>query len=191
MDEIKIRNINKGAYAMKKELEIKKALMSSPKKIMIRLKNGIYFSILPLFDNMNKFNLDENWRYTDQLTEDFFWRKSVIYTIFFKTGSIYSSDTLVDESGQTITDDEKIQEYIREIFHSKYARIILDYSNNNDCKKIYMNGRFEKITYKSLNTFDSSMIIKFEFSADEEDIEIETDNKQCWNYMFANSNQDE
>ncbi len=178
MDEIKIRNIHKGAYAIKKELEIKKALMSSPKKITIRLKNGIYFSILPFFDNMNKFNLDENFRYTVQLTEYFFWRKSLIYTIFFKTGSIYSSDTLIDESGQKITDDEKIQEYIVQILHSKYARIILDYSNDNDCKKIHMNGRFEKITYKSLNTFDSSITIELEFSADEEDIEIETDNKQ-------------
>jgi len=172
MYEIKIRNIHKGMLAIKKELAIKKALLYPPKKIMIQLKNGIYFSILPLFDNRNKFNLDENWRYIDQLTEDFFWRKSVIYTIIFKIGSIH-----IDETGQTITGEEKTDEYIREILQSKYARIILDYSNDNDCKKIHMNGRFEKITYKSVYTFDTNIIIELEFLADEEDIEIETEKK--------------
>lgn len=172
MYEIKIRNIHKGKSAIEKELAIKKALLCSPKKIMIQQKNGYYLRIFPLFGHMAELSLDSNWRYTDQLTDALFWRKSVKYNIMFRIGSMQ-----IDESGDTITCAEKIEQYIGKILQYRFSHIILDYSDGNNCKKIHMNGRFYKVTQKwsDLNT---DITIELEFSADEEDIEIETDNKQ-------------
>mgnify|MGYP006329576687 CR=1 FL=1 len=170
MDEIKIRNIHNGEAAFKKEFAIKKALMSSPQKIMIQLKNGDYFCVFPIFGSMNEMSLNSYWRYRDELTDDLFWRKSVKYTIIFRIGSI-----LRDEPVYKIKDTEKIDQYIgqiSDILQYRWSNIILDYSEGNNCKKLHMKGRFQKVAQKFSN-FNNGITLELEFSAEEADIKIE------------------
>jgi hypothetical protein len=161
MDEIKIRNINKGAYAIKKELEIKEALMSSPKKIMIDLKIGGYLCVFPIFGSMSEISLDSDWRYTDELTEGFlFFGQYVKYTIIFRIRSVQTEEI------------EQYMQHIVEILQYRWVNIVLDYSDGNNCKKIHMKGRFQKIAQKFSN-FYNGITIELEFSADEPCIKIE------------------
>ena len=162
MDEIKIRNIHKGACAIKKEFAIKKALMYSPKKIMMDLKIGGYLCVFPRFGSMSEISLDSNWRYTDELTEGWFLGigTDVKYTIIFRIGSIQAEEI------------EQYMQHIGEILQYRWSNIILDYSEGNNCKKLHMKGRFQKVAQKFSN-FNNEITLELEFSAKEADIKIE------------------
>lgn len=155
---------NRGKKAVEKELAIKKALMYSPKKIMIDLKTAGYLCVFPRFGSMSEISLDSNWRYRDEIIEGWFFEKDVKYTIIFRIGSIQA-----EEIEQYV---QHIMQHIGLILQYRWSNIILDYSEGNNCKKLHMKGRFQKVAQKFSN-FNNETTLELEFSAEEADIKIE------------------
>lgn len=165
MTRIEIKNINRGKKAFEKELAIKKTLISSPKKITIQSKNVRSFSVYPFPGTINDITLDPNWDYSTTREDDLFsWVPYNRYTIRFCFGP-----THVDEFGNTITSQDKLDEQLGAILDDRFLSIILDYCDGDCNKKIYMTG---KIFSSELEITNAQIINKLKFYADEQDIEI-------------------
>jgi len=165
MTRIEIKNINRGKKAFEKELAIKKTLISSPKKITIQYLNGRFFSVYPFPGTINDITLNPSWDYSTTREYDLFsWVPYNRYTIRFCFGP-----THVDEFGNTITSQDKLDEQLGDILEYRFLSIILDYSDGDCNKKIYMTG---KIFSSELEITNAQIINKLEFYADEQDIEI-------------------
>lgn len=164
---------NRGKKAVEKELAIKKTLISSPKKITIQYPIGRSFSVYPFPGTINDITLDPNWYYstTSRYASLFSREPHNRYTIRFCFGP-----THVDDVGKTITSQDRLELELGDILEYRFLSIILDYSDGDFNKKIYMTG---KIFGSELEITNAQIINKLEFYANEEDIAIKIEEKSA------------
>ena len=150
-----------------KELAIKQALRRTPKKMIIQIKKGVSFTVFPTDGNMDSIKTSSYWHCGDIVNTNSVFRDSVDYNFLFCIGLTY-----INELGDLVTSQKKLEEKLAQLFQNRRINIILDYSSNEYCKKIHMAVIFNRLQIQWPNC-PIRVITELGFSANEKYIKIE------------------